>query len=177
MGKRRIIAVALLAVVVVTAASLWEGYRQKHSMALAPAFTVGESSSAQHVLVATQGSAFKNALVHAIVAHLAMRPVFIRIVDVSALPEVRESEWTAIIVMHTWEFGHPNASAREFIERVHDRRKLIVITTSGSGREKSPGVDAISAASVVRDVPTRLTEFAPRLDDLLRDTDSPDAPR
>lgn len=177
MRKRRFIVVALLAVVVMMAASLWEGYRQKHSMALAPAFTVGESSSAQHVLIATQSSAFKNALVHAVVAHLAMRPVFIRVVDVSALPEVRENEWTAIIVMHTWEFGKPNASAREFIERVRDRRKLIVITTSGSGRDKVPGVDAISAASVVRDVPTRLAEFAPRLDGLLRDTDLPDAAR
>jgi hypothetical protein len=125
------------------------------------------------VLIATQGSAFKDTLVARIVADLKPQAVYVRLIDVSALPTVHEKEWTAIVMLHTWEFGKPPSNAQAFVDGMRDRRKLIVVTTSGSGREKIGGVDAISSASVVRDVPTLLAEINPRLHALLKNATSP----
>jgi hypothetical protein len=58
----------------------------------------------------------------------------------------------------------PQPDAKAFIERASDPKKVLVVTTSGSGKERLAGVDAISAASVMEDVPTRLGLIESRLD-------------
>ncbi len=145
---------------------LWD--QHAHAMRVARPLVVGEASRPQHVLIATQGSAFKDALVAGVLAALQSRPVYVRVVNVSALREVHENDWNAIIIAHTWEFGRAQADARAFVERAPDKNKLIVVTTSGGGREKLPGVDAISAASVMDDTPARVAEITGRLDAILR---------
>jgi hypothetical protein len=50
-------------------------------------------------LIATQGSAFKDSIVGAVVAHLKSLAVYVKVVDVSALPQVREADWDAIVVI------------------------------------------------------------------------------
>jgi hypothetical protein len=148
-------------------------YRYQHSMSVAHSLTAGDASLSRRVLIATQGSAFKDTLVAGIVAELKPQAVYVRVIDISALPTVRENEWTAIVMLHTWEFGKPPSNAQAFVDGMRDKRKLIVVTTSGSGREKIGGVDAISSASVVRDVPALLAEITPRLDALLKNGTSP----
>jgi hypothetical protein len=54
------------------------------------------------------------------------------------------------------------------VDRLPDKKRLIVVTTSGGGREKMPGIDAISAASVMDDVPARVAEVTARLDTILQ---------
>jgi len=68
---------------------------------------------------------------------------------------MRDTEWTAIVVIHTWEYWKPQPDAQAFIARVTDKNKLLAIATSGSGKEKLAiaGVDAISAASKMSDAP------------------------
>ena len=88
-------------------------------------------------------------------------------IDVSALRDIQENEWNATLI-HTWEFGHAQADAKRFVDRVSNKRKLIVVTTSGSGREKLPGVDAISAASVMDNTPARVTEIVERTNAILQ---------
>lgn len=145
---------------------LWDEHA--HAMRVAGSFEVGDASQPQHVLIATQGSAFKDALVAGLLASLKSRAVYIRVIDVSALRNVHENEWKAIIITHTWEFGRAQPDARAFVDRVPDKNKLIVVTTSGGGREKMPGIDAISAASVMDDVPARVAEVSARLDAILK---------
>jgi hypothetical protein len=145
---------------------LWNEHA--HAMRVARPFAGGDTSRPQQVLIATQGSAFKDALVAGIVAALQSRPIYIRVIDVSALRDVHDNDWKAIIIVHTWEFGRAQGDARVFVDRVPDKRKLIVVTTSGGGREKLPGIDAISAASVMDDTPARVTEIIDRLDAILQ---------
>jgi hypothetical protein len=162
----------LIAIIIGSCLLLMGGYllwnEHAHAMRIARPFTVGDASRPQHVLIATQGSAFKDALVVGIVAALQSRPIYVQVIDVSALRDVHDDDWKAIIIAHTWEFGRGQADARAFVNRVPDKRKLIVVTTSGGGREKLPGIDAISAASIMDDTPARVAEIIGRLDDILQ---------
>ena len=156
-------AVGLLIVIVVTA--FW--FKQRYSMNPANEFEVGEPSITAHVLIATQGSAYKDALVLGVVNHFKSRPVYIKVTDVSRLPTIREEEWSAVVLIHTWEIGKPQPDAQAFAQRVGNSKKLIVVTTSGSGEEKLPDVDAISSASSIADSATQVNRIAKRLDALV----------
>lgn len=134
--------------VVLLAAAAY-GYRLRYSMDPALAFEVGERGERPAVLVTTQGSAYKDAVVRSFVERLAPRVAYIRVVDVSALPSIGERDWDALVVLHTWESRQPQPDARAFVGRVTDRSKLVVLTTSGSGDERMPSVDAITSASEV----------------------------
>lgn len=163
--KPKVTLLAIVALLLLIVPSLlW--YKAHYSMTIARSFEIGSPSYAKHVLIATQGSLYKDALVAGIVDHLKTRSTYIRVMDVSALPSVQESDWNAIVVIHTWENWKPQPDARAFIERARDPKKILVVTTSGSGKERLAGVDAISAASVMEDVPTRLGLIESRLDAL-----------
>jgi len=170
MTKLRTIILTIVACLAALAIASWFSYRAAHSMKVAHPQTAGDASAQQRVLIATQGSAFKDALVDSVVEYLKPRAVYVQVIDVSALPGVRANEWTAIVMLHTWEFNRPPAAVKSFVDRLQDRSRLIDVTTSGNGRAKMPGVDVISAASVMQDVPLRLGEITPRLDALLRTT-------
>jgi len=142
-------------------------------MGVAQSFAVGDTSVPQHILIATQGSPFKDALVAGIIDYLRPRGVYVKVIDVTALVGIQPRDWTGIIVVNTWEFHKPQADAKAFIDHVQDKTKLIVVMTSGSGQAKIPGVDVISAASVVTDVPARLAQIRPRLDAVLADRATP----
>jgi hypothetical protein len=163
--KLVILVIALLALLI-PSSLLW--YQAHYSMTTARSFDVGTPSSAQHVLIATQGSLFKDALVAGITKHLSSRPIYISVIDVSKLPNVRESDWDAIVLIHTWEYSKPQTDAKAFIDRLHGYNRIVVVATSGSGKASIPGVDVISAASVVSEVPTPLSVVTHRLDELLK---------
>lgn len=169
MSRRKSIVLTLAGLLLLFGVPFSFWYRVHHSMTVVRPFTSGDVSLPQHVLIATQGSQFKDTLVGEIVQHLAARSVYVQVMDISGWSSVREDEWSAIVVLHTWEFGKPPPAASAFLDRIRDKRKVIVVTTSGSGHEKLPnGVDAISAASVVSDIPVLLAEVAKRLDALLQ---------
>ncbi len=142
---RRIWKGIALVIVVFLAFMIW--YKIHYSMTVALPFEVNESSRRDHVLVATQGSEFKDALVRQLVDGLRPDSVYIKVMDVSSLPEVNESDWTVIVIIHTWEMGKPPEAVKTFVDRIANRGKLVVMTTSGDGGYKLPGVDGISSAS------------------------------
>jgi len=159
----------LLAVATLIAASIafagW--YRVHYSMGVARAFEVNDPHATPRVLIATQGSEFKNAVVAGVVEHLKARAAYIKVIDVSALPGIDEGEWNAIVLVHTWEMRKPPKEAKAFVEGVRGSGKLVVLTTSGAGDFRMDGVDAISSASVIADVPSRAAEVSARLDAIL----------
>jgi hypothetical protein len=130
-------------------------------------FTANDPSSEQRVLIATQGSAFKDAVVAGVVQRLGERPIFIQVVDVTALPDVDESHWDAILVLHTIEYGKAPAPVQAFVDRVGKTRKVVVLGTSGAGDFKIEGIDAISSASRMTDVPARVDGLLARIESLL----------
>lgn len=91
--------VFVVAAILVFVAWYWDHY----SMAPAREFEVNRRDAPQaKVLIATQGSAFKDSIVAGIVTHLQPQPIYVKVIDVGGLKEVRETDWAAIVVIHTW---------------------------------------------------------------------------
>lgn len=143
-------------------------YTHRHSMLVAGSYVAGNPALEPRVLIATQGSSFKDAVVDRIVADLKPRVGYLKVMDVSELPAIHDNEWTVIVVIHTWEYGKPQADAAAFVNRVADKRKLVVVTTSGGGEQKMPGIDAISAASQMREAPSRADAVMAKVNAILK---------
>lgn len=162
--RKILLAIAALAVASIAFAS-W--YRIHFSMSVARAYEVNDPKITPRVLIATQGSEFKDAVVADIVERLRARPAYVKVVDVGALSGVETGEWNAVVLVHTWEMRKPPQEVRAFVERAGSSGKLVALTTSGAGTFKMEGVDAISSASVVADAPSRAAEILQKVDSIL----------
>ncbi|HVY65042.1 MAG TPA: hypothetical protein VHH11_09500 [Gammaproteobacteria bacterium] len=163
-AKALLLSIAAVAILVI---GFLGWYRIHFSMAPAEAFSVNDASSGRRLLIATQGSAFKNAVVTGIVERLRQRPIFIQVVDVGALSGVNAGDWDAIVVLHTIEYGDAPPVAQAFVDRLADTGKIVVLSTSGRGDFRMKGIDAISSASRMTDVPARVDEIVERIDGVL----------
>jgi hypothetical protein len=159
----------LLALAALIAASIafasW--YRNHYSMSTAPAFEVNSPQSSPRVLIATQGSKFKDAVVAGVVEQLKARAAYVKVIDISALPGVDDGEWSAVVILHTWEMGKPPNEVQAFVDRARGSGKLVVLSTSGAGDSRIEGLDAISSASVVADAASRAEDILVKLDAIL----------
>jgi hypothetical protein len=136
-------------------------YRQHYSMDVARSFDVNDPGATVRVLIATQGSEFKDALVAGVVAELGTRATYVRVIDISLLPRVNADDWNAIVLIHTWEMRNPPTAAKAFVARLRDTRKLVVLGTSGARRSwrrwtrssapRRPGADQGATAEMARD--------------------------
>lgn len=162
---RKVLFVTTSVVVVLLAFVTW--YKLQYSMSLANSFEVNTQQSGPRVLIATQGSQFKDAVVAGVIDHLRTRSAYVKVVDVSALPDVKEGEWNAIVVIHTLEMRRPPAEAQAFVDRMGGNHRAVVLSTSGGGDFKMEGIDAISSASKISEVPAHVAQITARLDAIL----------
>src|SRR5512139_608845 len=158
--KKRHITLAVLLLL----AGLAYAYFERHGMSRSPSYERGLASLPQRVLIAAQDSPFKDQLVAKLVAELERRPVFVRVIDVTGLAREQPAEWRAIVILHTWEFGKPPAPVRSFLAQPGAAARVVDVATSGSGREKIEGVDAISSASVIDETPALVQTILARID-------------
>lgn len=142
-------------------------YRFRYSMDLAESFEVNTPDLDRRILIATQGSEYKNAVVAGVVEQLESPPTYIKVIDVSDLPSVDEAEWTAILVMHTWESAGPPTDAKVFLERSTELDKVVVLSTSGDGDRTMEGIDAIASASQIDEVSGHVSELVSRFDSIM----------
>jgi protein tyrosine phosphatase (PTP) superfamily phosphohydrolase (DUF442 family) len=169
MSKKKItLLLFVLAAAVLFIALSW--YKQHYSMGIAQSYGVDVAVSQHHVLIATQGSDFKNAVVEGVVNDLKGKPVNIQVIDVTELLNVKVDDWDAIVMLHTWENWQAEATSKLFIEQQPNLNKIIVLTTSGDGNLKMQGVDAITSASLLQDVTKHVDLISRRIDKLFNKT-------
>jgi hypothetical protein len=166
--KRIVIGITSLVILVLAILAFITWYKIHYSMDVAESFEVNSPQLSRRVLIATQGSQFKNAIVAALIDHLKKKNAYIKVIDVSTLPKVDEDKWTAIVVIHTWENMKPPAYVKDFVGRVKNLSKVIVLATSGRGNFKIEGINAISSASVMANVPAIASEIDGRLDSIFK---------
>lgn len=161
--KRISIVVSVLLILFV-AFAFW--YRATYSMEPVTSFEVNTNSQ-QRVLIATQGSKFKEAVVDRLIEQLKAKPVNIKVIDVSDLSTIQESDWNAIVIVHTWEYSKPPKAVQQFAERIQSKENVVVLTTSGDGDYKLGGFDAISSASKLSEVNDIVDQLINKIDKIL----------
>lgn len=142
-------------------------YRVHYSMDPAKTFEVNSPTAREHVLIATQGSAFKDAVVRGVVERLEKRPAYVKVIDVASLSDVREADWNAIVVLHTWEMSKPPRAVTAFIDRAQAKERLVVLATSGEGSQHIAGVDTVTSASAMEKAPAQAEQIVSRLEKVL----------
>lgn len=103
------------------------------------------------VLIATETSVFKDAVVARVAEALARDGHAVRTIALEAAADERLANYRAILLVSTCHAWRPGQEVRELLGRAGtaDRKKLVVVTTAGSGKcdFSAPGVDLVSSAS------------------------------
>jgi hypothetical protein len=153
-----------LATLLFASAAFGTWYKVHYSMDEATASAVPGPPAAPKVLVATQSSDYKDAVTAGLLEHLKTRAAAVQVIDVGELATVQPEQWKAIVLIHTWEMGTPPSGVQDFIDKLPSLDRLVVHTTSGQGDGKPNGVDAVTGASTMEDVPAKVKELATRVD-------------
>ena len=126
--------------------SIW--YVEKYSMDVIDSYENKNEYAEFKVLIASQGSLFKNELTQSMVERLK-NEFFLQVIDVSNLSNIDISMYDAIFIIHTWEIWKPTYAVEKFIKSIDDHSRIYTVGTSGSGDLKHADVDGISSASVI----------------------------
>ncbi len=143
-------------------------YEFEFSMEEAETFQVNSPDFGPKLLIATQGSTFKNTITNGIVHYYKQDSVFIKVIDIASLPDIDPEDYNAITVIHTWENWKPPVIVKSFIERTKEYSdKIVVLTTSGEGTYKMENVDAITGESKMKDAPLLVEKIIIKLEPLI----------
>ena len=122
-------------------------FKVSYSMDKVEGFDKGSYNASQKVLIATQGSEYKNGVVDDVLEYLSSDDIYVKVIDVSSLKDITADQWDAILILHVWEIWKPEPNTAEFINKHYDKAKMFVVCTSGSGDEMMDGVEGITGAS------------------------------
>ncbi len=143
-------------------------YKFEYAMEPVAPYSVNVQQLDTKLLIATQGSSFKNNLTQSVLDYYKADSLFIKVIDVSMLNEIETEDYKAILVMHTWEYGKPPEAVQSFMdENSNSKNKMVVLTTSGEGSESMKDVDAISGESVLENAPDVEAKIIARLNRIL----------
>jgi hypothetical protein len=142
-------------------------YEPRYPTDVIKSFEINSPELEHKVLIASQLSNYKNAVVVEIIKHLRQRPVFIKVIDVTALAGVSENDWDAIVVIHTWENWAPPPTVNTWFAQGRNLDKIVVITTSGNAQYKMEGINAITSASQMTNVHSDVEQVIARLNIIL----------
>lgn len=143
-------------------------YISTYSMEEVKALEIHSPNLDKKLLIATQGSEFKNTVTNGIVNHYTSDSIYIKIIDISELESIDPDQFHAVVIVHTWENWKPPEIVKAFIEEYdHIKNKMVVLTTSGEGSYKMDNVDAMTGESIIRDAPRFVDSIVERLNRLL----------
>ncbi|HZJ19332.1 MAG TPA: hypothetical protein VFD35_03125 [Pricia sp.] len=147
-------------------------YQYKYAMYVVEPYEVNSPSLEKRLLIATQGSDFKDMVTTGVVDYYRADSIFIKVVDVTDLAEVDPDNFTAIVAIHNWEMWKPPVEVQTFMERTKKHAgKIIVLTTSGNGSYRMDGVDAITGESKLKNASLFMERIIERLNPLLNGKD------
>lgn len=164
--SRRILFIFLALMLAFFVVALW--YKYEYAMDIAEEFEINNPQLQQQLLIATQGSEFKDAVRTKIINHYKSDSIFIKVIDISSLPKIKHQDYYAVLLIHTWENWQPPKVVENFVNKNREyRKKLVVLTTSGEGSYKMDEVDAITGESKLENVVPFTDKIIKRLDSVL----------
>lgn len=159
----------VLGIIVVALVVLFGVYLLLNRQGVVEPYAVGSPAMDKKVLIASQGSDFKNAVVESLTTYLEKKQAYVKVIDITSLSEVNEDEWDAVILIHTTEYSKLQPDVDQFLGRATDLDRVVLLTTSGSGDWKTDkyDVETITSASKREEMPTLLGTLRTRIDALL----------
>jgi hypothetical protein len=165
--KRKITGIILALGALFLIFTMW--YKYEYSMDIVKEFEVNSPDLNLKLLIATQGSEFKDEVTKGIVNYYEKDSVYIKVIDVTTLAGIDPTDYNAIVIIHTWENWQPPADVELFINRTKNiQDKIIVLTTSGEGSFKMEGVDAITGESKLENTSPFINQITKRLESILK---------
>jgi hypothetical protein len=130
--------------------------------------TATSQQSSVRILIILQKTTFKAELARILTEHYSSASLFTEVADFNMLPVVKPQDWTAVIILQSWEDWQPQPEITNLIKRAEPKDKILVVTTSDTGQEKLEGIDAISSASTVDNARQTADKVIARIENLLK---------
>lgn len=144
-------------------------YKYEYSMDKVKTVEFNSTDLDLKLLIATQGSAFKNIITSNITGHYKKDSIYIKVIDVSQLSEIDPANFKAIVIIHTWENWKPPKEVQSFIEQnISNQNKIVVLSTSGKGSFKIKEIDAITGESQLENTTFYSNLIIKKLNDIIK---------
>jgi len=155
-------------VILIGFAGFWVWYEYTYSMDAVIPFEVNSPKNDTKVLVASQGSPFKDSLVQGIIRHYDKDTIYFKVIDVYTLFTVNINKWDALVIINSWEYGSPPRNVKQFIkDHPNGLDKLIILSTVGSSHITLKDVDVISGESIIEKTPQYTDIVVNRLNQII----------
>ncbi len=155
--------------IVILFAGFWVWYEYRYSMDTVIPFEVNSPKLQTKVLIASQGSRFKDSLVQGILRHYQKDTIYFKVIDVYTMFTVNIDKWDALVIINSWEYGSPPRNVKKFIKNHPDQLdKLIILSTVGSSNIALKDVDVISGESIIEKTPKYTSIVVERLDKIIK---------
>ncbi|MBU8923110.1 MAG: hypothetical protein KOO63_14925 [Bacteroidales bacterium] len=130
-------------------------------------FQRGNPDAKYKVLVASQGSEYKESLTDELIKNIEADSIFISVIDVTGLESIDEKNWDAIVIIHTMQIHKMPKQAMRFLEGMPDLNKVMLVSTSGAGDDQVDyfEVDAVSTVSRKSLIPRVVELVIPKLEE------------
>jgi hypothetical protein len=132
-------------------------------------YQVGDPAAPQKILIASQGSDFKNTLLEDIVKQLKSDDVYMSIIDCTSLKEDNVKDWNAVVIIHTTKVHQIPKYVSGYLQQFPDLSNFVLVSTSGGGDEVVTEfeVDSISAASWMPDAEEIAARVVSKVENIL----------
>jgi hypothetical protein len=129
----------------------------------------GDPGAGKRVLIATQQTEFKEAVVSKIVEDLEKDLCYVRVIDLKQLEDAPAADFGAIVVVNTCKAWSMSRGASKFVKRFPDKDRVVLLTTANGEdwKPKSVEVDAITSASKVQKADPVADEIVQRVREIL----------
>lgn len=163
MIRSRLLQFLIIVMALIGLFSYW--YNSKYSMDVVSQEYFGMASAPIKLLIATQGSTYKDKLTRELIHEINSDNIYIDKCDITHLPHKVPEDYNAIILIHTWEISNPPREVSELLSKIDDSYKVFALSTSGSGDEKIDSVDGISGASIISETNVQVDNIVTWIDD------------
>ena len=161
---------ALITVLLICASLLFLFfYEQSPFQKVDDPLEVGSTNVVRKLLIATEASPFKDSINAQVLDYYRSSRVLVEVIDVRDLGNTDATDFDAVLILHRWEAGAPIDIVQSFMEKnLELNNKIVMLTTSWNGLEKMENIDAITGASIIKDVPNFTAKITKRLDGLFK---------
>lgn len=122
-----------------------------------------------NLVIANEGSHFKDSVVRVLIKHYSSKPVNIKTIPLSVLSQIDTKDYNAIVIIHSWYTWNPPPEVEKFIQSQQGcLNNILALTTSYHGSLKMEELDAITGASKINDAEMYASKIIDRLNLLLK---------